>query len=291
MTPRQRIKRFLNSPDIRGLAKTTRDTYGYALDALVRYCDSAGVRHLDKSLVDHTEAFIRFTQSTRGVSGKTIQYYCNVIRMMMAKTGSPVKGFTYRITNAEQHQYRQKQVRRWLTEEDVKRCMEFEFPNHHDRNHLIVRLLAETGCRVREIASIKVRDVNVEKRSIYIGISKTTCRHVFVNPITRDLMRRYLESKEELFEDPDRKLFNIEAPRIKALIDYMLKELGLKEPGRLTHVFRHFVATKLFYDAEMRLEDIAFLLGDSRDIIEKVYLHPTEDMLRKRVSDGLGWAN
>jgi integrase len=82
-----------------------------------------------------------------------------------------------------------------------------------------------------------------------------------------------------------------DAPRITQMIMEMLEDLGLKKPrdGRGPHTFRHYLATRLFYVGNMRIEDIAFLLGDTTETIVNNYLDPTPLMLRERVSRAMRW--
>ena len=71
----------------------------------------------------------------------------------------------------------------------------------------------------------------------------------------------------------------------------MLEDMGLKngKDGRGPRTFRHYVATHLFYVGNMRIEDIAVLLGDKVDTIINNYLHPTPLMLRERVAKAMKW--
>ena len=79
--------------------------------------------------------------------------------------------------------------------------------------------------------------------------------------------------------------------RIRQVVNEMLKDLGLKNgaDGRGPHTFRHYTASYLFYAGNMRIEDIAFLMGDTVDMIRTRYLHPTPMMLRERVAKAMGW--
>jgi integrase len=77
--------------------------------------------------------------------------------------------------------------------------------------------------------------------------------------------------------------------QIKKVVAEMLEDLSLRRPGRGPHTFRHYVATKLFYEGNMRIEDISVLLGTTVEIIVKNYLHPTPDMLKRRVFKAMQW--
>lgn len=288
-----KINQFLESDQVKGLAKSSRATYGYALQHLRAYLETVGVDVIGQDLADHCPGFILYLKQ-RCVSGRSIQYYCRVVRIMMRHHGMPVPGFTYRLTNDESHQHKKRQSARWLTEGDVKRCLEYEFPVRADkqinrtRNHLIVRLMAETGCRINEIAEMRRANVDLDAGTIYVGKSKTVARTVFMSPETAQVMGRYIKTAG-LDHRPTVRLFQIKTKMIQHIIREMLEDLGIKAPGRLTHVFRHYVATYLFYRGEMDINDIAFLLGDKPQTIRDVYIHPTDDMLGDRVRKGFGW--
>lgn len=66
-------------------------------------------------------------------------------------------------------------------------------------------------------------------------------------------------------------------------------KLAVAGNGRGPHTFRHYTATYLYYDGNMRIEDLAYLLGDKVETIREKYLHPTPKMLRKRVASAMGW--
>jgi len=281
-----KIKGFLESDKVRGLALSSQRTYGYALGHLETYLKRSGIS-IGRDLEEHCPGFILYLKQ-RGVTGRTIQYYCRVVRIMMSHHGIPVPGFTYRLTNQESHNAKEKRAARWLTEDEVGLCLTHTFPRNHERNHLIIRLLAETGCRVAEIAEIRRDHVDTDNQTLYIGKSKTTARTVFMSPETSRLMSEYLVFSR-INRMPPARVFPIKAQTIKKLVGEMFEALGIKRPGRLTHVFRHYVATYLFYRGGVDLNDIAFLLGDTPETIRKIYIHPTSDMLGDRVRKGFGW--
>jgi integrase len=62
-----------------------------------------------------------------------------------------------------------------------------------------------------------------------------------------------------------------------------------KGDARGTHTFRHYVTARMFYVGGMRIDDIAFLLGDTKDTIVQNYLHPTPLLLKERAEREVGW--
>jgi integrase len=199
---------------------------------------------------------------------------------------------THRISNGERKKQQRKQLRRWFNEEDIAKCLAYTFPKSTPQNALtyrvLVRLLHDTGARVRELAKIEAAHIDIEDRTVWLMESKSEPRAAFFSPTTQVMIenlkraRRLRNWRGRIFPD---------APRITQMITEMLEDLGLKKPrdGRGPHTFRHYLATRLFYVGNMRIEDIAFLLGDTTETIVNNYLHPTPLMLRERVSRAMEW--
>ena len=106
-------------------------------------------------------------------------------------------------------------------------------------------MLYETGARVKELSHVKVRDVDIEERIIWLYDSKTEPRPAIFGPETQDMLSQLRESKT-FWEGT---LFPSKL-RIRQVVVEMLEDLGLKQSkdGRGPHTFRHFVASHLFYN-------------------------------------------
>uniref|UniRef100_A0A6M3L4H1 Putative site-specific tyrosine recombinase n=1 Tax=viral metagenome TaxID=1070528 RepID=A0A6M3L4H1_9ZZZZ len=283
-----KIQEYLKSPDVTSLAKSTQELYKNALRYLGRYLESNSGMHKDEVIdKDFFDRFTLYLSTTRNLSGKSIQQYLTCIKIFLKWNGTPVE-YTYKITNKERKQNKRKHMDRWFTELDISKCLAYEFSNNGKslRNKIMVRLLIETGCRVRELSFVTGNDIDVEDGIIYLRDSKTEPRPAFFSPETGDLLRGLQASN--LFNE-DNVFPDVKA--IKGIITKMLTDLGLKgeKDGRGGHTFRHFTASYLFYSGDLRLQDIAFLLGDAPETIAKIYLHPTPLMLRERVVKGWGW--
>ena len=86
------------------------------------------------------------------------------------------------------------QIRKLLTSFDLRKKSEI-------RNLLIVMILLDTGVRVKELANIKIEDINFANKSIYIYATKThTFRTVYYSKETDAVIKIYrnevLRSKE-----------------------------------------------------------------------------------------------
>jgi len=296
------IQKYLESPEVKGLAKSTRELYGYVLGHLENFmkespalgCPAAICHEKFEVVSSNLGDFATYLES-KGLSGKSVQQYLNCTKIFLKWAGYPTE-FTYRIPNKDRQENKRKHLDRWFTEEDIEKCLAYRFNNGNVLTastralefQVVVRLLVETGARVGEIAGIRMEDIHLYEMCVFIQ-GKTEPRPVVFSRKTAVLLAELLANAEYkkthcVINNKTSCLFpNVD--KIKSEITRMLQDLGLKngKDGRGPHTFRHYTATYLFYTGNMRIEDIAFLLGDKVETIRERYLHPTPKMIRDRV--------
>jgi len=283
------VKFYLNTPNTRSLADKTKRLYGCVLNGkLIPFCDAHGIDTLD-DLSDRIIDYAEYLQ-TSGLSAHSVQQYLTITKIFTAAMGTAIK-HTYKIPRAARQAHDLKHQRRWFNDLDIARCKTYRFPFSHDRNHVLLRLMCETGARVNEIANIKLQDIQLDENTILIDTSKTIPRPVFISQETGIYFKRFLSQTFD-FETPGETRVFPGSCQIWRIITDMLQALGLKSSGdgRGPHTFRHYVATDLYFVRGMELTDVAFLLGDTPDTISSRYLHPNADMLRSRMKKASGWS-
>jgi len=288
---------FLESKQVKALSVSTQKLYATALKTFMEFCAETGVNSFTPGVSGCPAGGIQdvlplFAESLelRKLAGTTIQQYCTIVKIMARWSGSPVQ-YTYRIPSKQRKALDLKHRDRWFNETDIRRCLEYRFPDFHERNHLIVCILVETGARVREIAGMTVASVDIDNRTLWIDDSKTMPRAVFVSHETVAKLKAYMKTIQPAFKGTAPPALFPGVIRIQEIINAMLVDLGLKngKDGRGPHTFRHYVATYLHYEGGMDIKDVAFLLGDTPETIRDNYLHPTPAMLRKRTEAAMGW--
>lgn len=283
------IQEYLESHDVKKLADGTQSLYSHALGHLEGYCKEYDIETA-KAFGSSIDSFA-FHLENKKLSGGTVQQYLTCTKIFLKWAGYPVD-YTYKISNSERKTNKKKHLDRWFTERDIEVCLAHGFPKCAQTERLmyrvIVRLLHETGARVGEIAGIRMKDILMEENTIFIQ-GKTEARPVFFSEKTKVMLSNYLYVS--LLPINKETLIFPSVNKIKTVITEMLKDLDMKNgsDGRGPHTYRHFTATYLFYVGNMRLEDIAYLLGDKVETIREKYLHPTPKMLRDRVSKAMGW--
>ncbi|MCP4116453.1 MAG: site-specific integrase [Desulfobacteraceae bacterium] len=287
----EQINSYLNCQTTQALAKKTQGLYTAVLQKkLGAFCMIQGITDLTEDFKAHMEAYTVYLLGS-GLNAYSTQQYLTITKIFLNFLGNPVK-YTFKIPRQAKQDHDLKHQKRWFTDLDIARCKTFQFKRNHERNHILVRLMCETGARVNEIANIKRGDIQLEKGTILLGVSKTIPRPVFFSQETGIYLARFLDTK---FPDPAQDSFKKVFPcsnQIWKIINGMLVSLGMKtkNDGRGPHTFRHFVATDLHFVRGMDLTDVAFLLGDTPETISSRYLHPNAEMLQNRMKKASGWS-
>ncbi|MFK5952480.1 MAG: site-specific integrase [Desulfobacterium sp.] len=285
------VNSYLQSPNTVALAEKTKTLYRAVLHKkLIPFCEINDITTLDDDFKTHIGAYSKYLQAS-GLSAHSTQQYLTITKIFMTAIGAPIK-FTFKIPRPAKQAFDLKHQKRWFNDRDIARCKTYPFPRNHIRNHVLVKLMVETGARVNEIANIKVGDIQLEKGTILLGVSKTIPRPVFFSQETGIYLGQYLAAK---FPDPAMDTFKRIFPgsnQIWRIIIEMLTDLGMKShgDGRGPHTFRHFTATDLHFVRGMDLTDVAFLLGDTPETISTRYLHPNAEMLQSRMKKASGWS-
>ena len=284
-----KIRTYIDSGKLAHIADGTRNLYETVFSKIKGFCDQENIQELDQSFEDRMSEFVDYLKDS-GIGGTTIKSYLGIVRSFFKAIGLDIS-YTYKLTSSEKKQKQHKDINRVFNEEEVELCLNHSFASNNMRNQIIVLLLHETGVRVNELANIRVKDIFMDEGHIKIKNSKTKIRYVFFSQKTKELLVYYIRTLNhgDLFQENDCMLFDILVSQIKKIIKQMLVDLDIDATGRGPHNFRHWAATWLFFEGNMRIEDVATLLGDTPEIILSTYIHPTPRMLKKRVAKAWGW--
>ena len=148
-----------------------------------------------------------------------------------------------------------------------------------DRDRAIVETLYSTGCRVSELISIKLSDINWEAKTVHLFGKGKKHRESFINAKAEVAIKQYLSTRkgnsEYLFASTRYPYENL----TKAAIEKIVRELVGRTGGNVhthvtPHVFRHTTATSALNNG-MPVEEISRLLGHSQINTTMVYAHST----------------
>lgn len=180
----------------------------------------------------------------------------------------------------------------YVSEIDMETIL--NFPNQENykktiyttRDLLIIEMLYDTGCRVEELASIKLKDINEKEKSIKVLGKGSKERIVFYGEYTIDTLHDYLKNREIILDGkPSEYLFvskesgKLTTRRISQILDTIMEIVAIKN-NVTPHTLRHTFATHLLnHGADLR--SVQELLGHSSLSTTQIYTHVSNERLRQ----------
>ena len=148
------------------------------------------------------------------------------------------------------------------------------------RNYVLFRLLNETGLRISELLSLKVRDFDFKTYTIHVKITKTNNeRYVFYSKKTNLLINKYLAASKttnHLFID-----FItgdvLSVVSVESLCQRLAKKLSLNQ-SISPHKWRHTFASR-FIKRNGNLKVLRQIMGHTSLTTTQKYLHLNKDHL------------
>ena len=150
------------------------------------------------------------------------------------------------------------------------------------RNRLLIEMLYATGCRVSEIANIKISDINFNNNSIKIFGKGSKERIVYFGDYARYYLDIYLRkninnNSKYLFVNENNDKMDI--TEIEKIIRDIVHNLTIK--SHVTpHTFRHTFATHLLNNGA-DIKTVQELLGHSSLNTTGIYTHVSNERLKE----------
>lgn len=139
------------------------------------------------------------------------------------------------------------------------------------RDLALVDFLYSTGCRVSEVASLDISDIDFSRRECIVLGKGDKQRTVYLNEVAAENLQDYLNSRKD-FEDA---LFVGKGKRMgKGGIEALVKRLGKKAgvENAHPHRYRRTLATNLL-NRGMNIQDVAAILGHADLKTTQVYCY------------------
>lgn len=162
------------------------------------------------------------------------------------------------------------------------------------RDQAVIVLLAKTGVRCGELASLDVQDVDWRDNSIHVKKNgkRSNC-HVYFDDEGQRVLRRWLQCREEWVGKNTGPLFvsykdrgRMTGKRVSNIVRKYAKQAGLhRDGGRLderftAHNCRHFFTSWLKRNG-MERDHIKILRGDSMNQTIDIYIHTDMNEVRQ----------
>ncbi len=155
-----------------------------------------------------------------------------------------------------------------------------------ERDRTILELFYGTGIRLSELIELKVRDLDLGKKTIKVFGKRAKERIIPLHPVLVKNLSQYLVFRKEAFKSPgsDKLILNNKGKKFNPRMLYSLVKKNL---GRITtlgkrspHVLRHTFATHLL-NSGADLNAIKELLGHSSLSATQIYTHNSFEKLRE----------
>ena len=202
----------------------------------------------------------------------------------------------------------------WFERDDIDRFIEAcgsRFPNGKLRFKYGYALAANMfmGLRGGELLALQWKDIDFEKGTAYVSktlieyrdldhnkthfevqnsTKRDNNRYVPLNDKAKELLLLHRDNSE--FIEPDDFVISTSNRRTNTLknLSDMIQKIeeigGTKVRAHNTHILRHTCAS-LYFKAGVAVEIICRILGNSREVCERTYIHFVEEQLKDAASD------
>lgn len=166
-----------------------------------------------------------------------------------------------------------KEIRKSFSDEELKIIKNFCKKNF--KNLAIVNFLYSTGCRVSELCSANIKDIDFEnKKAIVLGKGNKE-RYVYLSDEACESLIKYLRTRQDNNEALflNRKKNRINPSGIRWILHNIENKTGVEDIH--PHRFRRTLATNLL-DEGMAIQDVSRLLGHTNVGTTQVYYYQTD---------------
>lgn len=286
----------------RGLSPRTDQQYSYALHGVfLPWCAREGIEdpaQLDRRTLDRFSSMLleKRTESGAPLSRASVHTYLRPLRLLLtwaAREGEP-------ITARPQLPRQPKPVRDVLSRDEIDQ-MERSLPNERDR--LILRVFADCGLRLRELAGLEASGVIRSGRQAHLRVlgKRDRIRDVPVPPSLLRRLDRLIQSRpaartcDNIFLSHRRGAAGEYGPLLPEGAYRVVKDAVARAgitKRTYPHLLRHSWMTEMLRNG-MNPIQLSFIAGASPEVIQQHYAHLTKDdaydaMLRALAARGAG---
>ena len=270
----KRITAFLTAKRIDGLSPKTLKNYREMLTAFQRQVDKA----VNKITTDDIRAYIGYLSEERGLKDSSIQTHINTLRSFFSWLDMEDIIKKNPMRKIKSLKIDRMKARRPLTPEELERlrdgCQGY-------REKALVEFLVSTGCRLSEVAGIRVDQIDWQARRVTVTGKGSKQREVYFSVRAKLMLQEYLASRRggtALFAS-SRAPYGPMSPRA---IEKALRRIGERagEARRIhPHLMRHTFATNALHGG-MDITVIQHLLGHTDPKTTLIYAELRPDAIR-----------
>lgn len=153
------------------------------------------------------------------------------------------------------------------------------------RERAIVEVLYSTGCRVSELANLKITDIDWREKTVRLFGKGKKHRVSFLNAKAEVALLAYLDTRTDqnnsLFVSVRKPYGSLSKDAIEKVMRTLAQRISDKTQKKITpHVLRHTTATNAL-SSGMPIESISLLLGHENIETTMIYAHTSLDSVRE----------
>ncbi len=264
---------FFVSKKIEGLSDRSLSYYKTTIDS---FCSSS-LKSLDTITTDDVRYYIATKQMRDNIAPTTAN---NIRRVLCSFFGwLTQEGYIAKNPMLSFKQIKsKKKIKHAFSDIEIEKikeeCLKIEHPLKRKRAIALVETLLSTGCRIGEITSIKISDIDFNNKSIIVLGKGNKERKVYLNDKANLRIKDYLKERngrgdDYLFVSNDSPFERVKISGIEIAIRKLGKKAGIKEC--YPHKFRRTAAT-IALRRGMNIIDIQRMLGHENLDTTKIYL-------------------
>jgi site-specific recombinase XerD len=276
--------------EVRRLSELTIRSYRHDLEVFLAFLESRSIA-LDEVTVSDARHYSTHIISEKKYGVQSVNRMLSTLRGFFrhqVKKGRSSTNPFLRIGGSPRY----RRLPEVLSRNEVLRILSLPIHSFFDlRDALMFHLFYSTGCRLSELLSVDLGDIDIPQERLLVKGKGNRQRFVFLNPSTIMLLERYLEQRRLFIDkngpfdafDANALLLGKQGKRLSASSvhsifgRYRLK-LGLS--SRFTpHMFRHSFATHLL-DNDSGIRLVQELLGHASISTTQIYTHVSHERLR-----------
>lgn len=166
-----------------------------------------------------------------------------------------------------------KEMRKSFSNEELKKIK--DYCKRKPRDLALVNFLYSTGCRVSQVCSVNIKDVDFKEKKLIVLGKGNKERFVYLTDEAINALKDYLKTRN----DQNEALFiNYRKERIsKSGVERICREMSKKLDIENIHPhrFRRTLATNLL-DSGMAIQDVSKILGHANIAIAQKYYYHTD---------------
>lgn len=267
---------FLLAKHSEGVSKCTYANYKYSLRLLCEYAHSNLPEKQPAAFtVEDIRAYVLFLRETKSQKETSVSQNIGIVKNFFTwmegegiLTKNPIKNFNMKRKKGQRHALTSEEL------ENVRNACQTL------REQALLEFFLNTGCRVTEVATLRMQDVNFNRNSAVVFGKGSKTRTVLFDQTTADLLQKYQQSSQN-----HEYLFSFDkypyAPLTSFGIENIIRTLGERAGIKLyPHLLRHTFAT-LALEKGMELTSIQKLLGHDNIATTQIYAEMRNDLIKE----------